>query len=260
MNNPIDQIQSYYEDLTKTDKEIAIYIINNPRDVITQSMDYMVKQTNSSKSALSRFAQRIGYEGFTQFKYDMGRFLISSGGISQGEDSDPIHKIVKTYSEYILKMADSLDPKQLDRIAAAFAEADNVKIFGINRSYNSANQLKQRLTRIGYTNISSEGDQAVIGDYLASAKDNDVFVIFTTTDNTKFYTPRLKEIANRKCKIICFTANPSLPFRKQCYEYVTIPRISKDSYASFLDDQAIFMVLIEILMEAIARKSQADNE
>ena len=259
MNNPIDQIQSYYEELTKTDKEIAIYIINNPRDVVTQSMDYLVNQTNSSKSALSRFAQRIGYAGFTEFKYDMGRFLISSSGMNQKEDIDPIHKIAKTYSEYIMKMADSLDPKQLDRIAAVFTESQNIKIFGINRSHNNADQLKQRLTRIGYTNISSEGDQAVIGDYLASAKDNDVFVIFTTTDNTKFYAPRLKEISSKKCKIICFTANPSLPFRKQCYEYVVIPRISRDSYASFLDDQAVFMVFVEILIEAIVRKSQKDN-
>lgn len=260
MNNPIDQIQSYYEELTKTDKEIAIFIINNPRDVVTQNMDYLVKQTNSSKSALSRFAQRIGYAGFTEFKYDMGRFLVSSGGFNQEEDIDPIHKIARTYSEYILKMADSLDPKQLDRIASVFTEAENVKIFGINRSHNSAEQLKQRLTRIGFTNISSEGDQAVINDYLGSAKDNDVFVIFTTTDNTKFYTPRLKEIRNKKCKIICFTANPSLPFRKQCYEYVVIPRISRDSYASFLDDQAVFLVFIEILMEAIARRIQNNNE
>ena len=256
MNNPIDQIQSYYDDLTKTDKEIAVYIINNPRDVVTQPLDEIARKTGSSKSAMSRFAQRIGYNGFTEFRYEMARFLVSHGNSDQSKsDQDPIQIITKTYSDYILRMAEVLDRTQIDRIADVFAKNDNIKIFGINRSYNSACQLKQRLARIGFSNISSEGDNAVIGDYLASADKKDVFFIFSTTDNTKYYTSRMKEVAQSGCKIIFITANPSLPFRKQCYEYAVVPRISKDSYASFLDDQAIFFVFIEILIEAIVRKT-----
>ena len=255
MNNPIDQIQTYYENLTKTDKEIAIHIINNPRDVATQTLDELAKITSTSKSALSRFAQRIGYTGFTEFKYEMARFLVSNISSSEeGEEHDPIRMITKTYSDYILKMGETVDSKQIERIADLFASAENVMIFGINRSANSARQMKQRLTRIGFTNVSSEDDQAVIGDYLANATAKDTYFIFSTTDNTKFFTSRLKEYKNSKCRIIFITANPSLPFKKQCSEYVVVPRISKDSYASFLDDQAVFFVLIEILIEAIVRR------
>ena len=255
MNNPIDKIQSYYEDLTKTDKDIAIYIINNPRDVATQPLEYLAKITGSSKSALSRFAQRLGYAGFTEFKYDVARFLVSHNEEKDSLDQDPIKRITRTYSDYILRMGDSLDPNQIDRIANAFSNCRNVKALGFNRSANSANQLKQRLTRIGYSNISSESDSGVIGDLLNSGKEDDVFVIFTTTDNTRYFTSNLKDIKNKKYKIICITCNPTLPFKKQCYEYVTIPRISRDSYASFLDDQALFLVFIEILIEAIVRKT-----
>ena len=256
MNNPIDQIQSYYDELTKTDKEIAVYIINNPRDVATQTLEEMARKTDSSKSAMSRFAQRIGYNGYTEFRYEMARFLVSHNNASENkEERDPVETITKTYSDYILKLAEVLDRSQIERIANVFAQNNNIKILGINRSYNSACQMKDRLTRIGFTNIFSEGDQAVIGDYLAAAKKDDVFVIFSTTDNTKYYTSRMKEVAEKGAKVIFLTANPSLPFRKLCYEYVVVPRISKDSYASFLDDQAIFFVLIEILIEAIVRKT-----
>jgi DNA-binding MurR/RpiR family transcriptional regulator len=255
MNNPLDKIQSYYEDLTKTDKEIAIYIINNPRDVATQPLEYLAKTTGSSKSALSRFAQRIGYAGFTEFKYDVARFLVSHNEEKDSQETDPIKRISKTYSDYILRLGESIDPNQIDRIADAFLNCGNVKVLGFNRSANSANQFKQRLTRIGYSNISSESDSGVIGDLLNSGKEDDVFVIFTTTDNTRYFTSNLKDIKNKKYKIICITCNPTLPFKKQCYEYVTIPRISRDSYASFLDDQALFLVFIEILIEAIVRKT-----
>ena len=256
MNNPIDQIQTYYDDLTKTDKEIAIHIINNPRDVATQTLDELAKITNTSKSALSRFAQRIGYAGFTEFKYEMARFLVSNIGSSEEIDHDPIHMITRTYSDYILKLGESLDPKQIERIADLFVTSENVMIFGINRSGNSSRQMKQRLTRIGFANIASEEDSAVIGDYLANATARDTYIIFSTTDNTRFFTSRLKDYKDLKCKIIFITANPSLPFKKQCTEYVVVPRISKDSYASFLDDQAVFFVLIEILIEAIVEKTK----
>ena len=256
MDNPIDKIQSYYEDLTKTDKEIAIYAMNNPRDVATQPLEYLAKVTGSSKSALSRFAQRIGYAGFTEFKFDIARFLVSHNDEKEVGNEDPITRITRTYSDYILKMGESLDPKQIDRIAEVIPNSRNVKIIGFNRSANSANQLKQRLIRIGYSNISSEDDSAVISDILSSGSDDDVYVIFTTTDNTRFFSSHLKDNKDKKYKIICITCNPSLPFKKQCYEYIAIPRISRDSYASFLDDQALFLIFIEVLIEAIVRKTK----
>jgi len=45
-----------------------------------------------------------------------------------------------------------------------------------------------------------------------------------------------------------------LPLKNRCEEFVVLPRISRDSYAAFLDDQAIFMVFSAVLMEAIAYK------
>lgn len=257
MNNPIDKIQSYYDDLTKTDKDIAVYIINNPRDVVTQSLDYLSKKTGASKSAMSRFAQRIGYNGFTEFKYDLARFMVSSSSGDEDEPHDPIEVITRTYSDYILRLSDTIDRRQIERIADLLADAYTIKILGINRSGNAANQLKQRLTRIGFSNISSECDTAVIGDLLNSSKKEDVLVVFSTTDNTRFYSNNFKDV---KAKIVFITANPNLPVRKKCDEYVTIPRISRDSYASFLDDQAIFLVLIEILIEAMVRRFNIKNK
>ena len=254
MNNPIEKIQSYYDELTKTDKEIAIYLINNPWDAATKALDEIAKRTNTSKSAMSRFAQRIGYSGYTEFKYEMARYMASGSARSEEETvSEPLKLITRTYADYILKMGETLDKNQLERIAGLFLSSENVKILGINRSYNSANQLKQRLIRIGFSNVSSEGDSGELNDLLLSAKKKDMFIIISTTDNTKFYASRLKDV---KAKIVFITANPSLPLKKYCDEYIVVPRISRDSYASFLDDQAIFFVLNEILIEVIARKAE----
>lgn len=124
---------------------------------------------------------------------------------------------------------------------------------GINRSYNSANQLKQRLARIGL-HVTSEGDGVVIRDNFASMTEEDLVIIFTTTDNSKTFAPLFKEFPNCKARFVTVTCNPSLPFKNRCEEFVVLPRISKDSYAAFLDDQALFFVFNEVLIEAIAYK------
>ncbi len=252
MPNPLDKIQAYYDDLTKTDKEIAIYIINNPNSVITEGLDAIAKKTKSSKSAVSRFAKRIGYTGFTEFAYDVGRFLISHEDEDSSEDKDPVRRITSTYANYINRIPEAVSREQIDHLARMFIKATVVKIFGVNRSYNTACQFKQRLARVGFPNVMAEGDGTVIRDYMNSSGEDNLIIIFSTTDNSKTFSTMFTGL-KKKSKIVFITCNPNLPFRKQCDEYIVLPRISRDSYASFLDDQALFMVFVEILIEAIVR-------
>jgi DNA-binding MurR/RpiR family transcriptional regulator len=255
MNNPIEQIQMYYGEMTKTDREIAIYIINNPNAVITEGMNEIARKTKSSKSAVSRFAQKIGYSGFTEFAYDMGRFLISHDNAETPEENDPVRRISSTYANYINMIPEYVSKDQIDHLAMLFTQASVVKLFGINRSFNTASQFKQRLARIGFPNVMAEGDRVVITDYMNSSGKDNLIIIFSTTDNSKYFTSLFNDIKQIKSQIVFITCNPNLPFKKKCNEYIVLPRISKDSYATFLDDQALFMVFVEILIEAIVRNS-----
>lgn len=260
MNNPLDRIQSYYGDLTKTDREIAIYIINNPRDIVTVGIDDIAKTIGVSKSAVSRFAKRIGYNGYVDFRYELAQYLVAGvGSDTEQMEKDPKVKICSTYADYINRIPEAVSTEQVNHIADLFLSAKRAQILGVNRSYNSANQLKQRLARIGL-HVTSEGDGVVIRDNFASFTEEDLVIIFTTTDNSKTFAPLFKEFPNSKAHFVTVTCNPALPFKNRCEEFVVLPRISKDSYAAFLDDQAIFMVFSEVLIEAIAYKYNKRDE
>ena len=36
-NNPLDRMQSYYSDFSRTDENISVYVLNNPRIVATST-------------------------------------------------------------------------------------------------------------------------------------------------------------------------------------------------------------------------------
>jgi DNA-binding MurR/RpiR family transcriptional regulator len=249
--NPLDRIQSYYDELTNKDKDIAVYIINNPKDACRSSIDGVAKRAGTSKSALVRFANRIGYSGFAELKYDLSRFLVSANSGTDEENKDPVRSICDTYASYISRMAEAIDPADLDAIAAVLIKARRIKIFGFNRTFNSAMQMRQRLAKIGI-DAEAVADTTLMTDYEDICTPDDCVIVFTISDNGGFYKPIVTAIADNRCPVFCFTMSQALPFKKKCEKYIVLPRISRDSSISFLDDQAVFMVFIEILMNNIA--------
>ena len=259
MPNPLDRIQSYFPDFTKTDKELAVYFINNPRNAITTPISDIVKETKTSKAALSRFAQKLGYSGFSEFRYDVSRSLIGGDEDIVEEKKITAGSIIDKYIEYIGQLKEVSSQPQLEHIAEMFLSSNRIKIFGMNRSFNSALQFKQRLARMGFDSEASS-DTVVMTDCAGILNASDLVFIYTTTDNTKTFANITKELKTHGCKIVCITANQNLSFKKLCDEFVVVPRISRDSYFSFLDDQPLFMIYSELMLEAIARQSNLKQE
>ncbi|MCI5773574.1 MAG: MurR/RpiR family transcriptional regulator [Erysipelotrichaceae bacterium] len=247
--NPIELIQNHFEDFTKNEKEIAIYIINNPHQIFHYSIMDLVKNTKTSKSAIIRFTQKLGYEGFSDFKFDLRRAIISN-------DNEYIenNSIIRSYIECLVQMEATMDKKQISNLAEQIVKSNRIKVVGSGRTFNSAFQLKQRLLKIG---IDSEAIQeySIIRDSLSILKQEDLVIIFTIADNGKAYTPIFKDF-DFDFSLNTITMTNNLPFKKFCNNYITLPKISNYRYNTFLDDQALFYVFIEILLNEVAKHSR----
>lgn len=255
--NPLERIESYSSEFTKSDRDIADVVLKDPREAVRSSIDHLAKVANVSKSAIVRFSNRIGYSGFTDFKYDLSRYLVSQNASASDdtEKKDPIHAITGLYSRYISMIADCISEEDLKKAAEIILRSDRIKIYGQNRTYHSALQLRTRFAKISL-DAEAVCDLSLMTDLSYTLKEKDCLIIFTIADNTGLYKRQLPIYKESRCSVICIAMTPSLPFRKQCSEYIVLPRISKDSAVSFLDDQAIYFVFIELLMDAIASRMQ----
>lgn len=258
--NPFDRIQSCYEDMTPTDREIAVYILNSPREAARLSITEVARQTGSSKSALVRFANRIGYSGYAEFKFDLSRFLVSRNASANAdvETGDAVRNITETYSRYILQIQEACTGQDLSRLASLIIQANRIKIFGYDRTFNSAMQLRQRLAKIGI-DAEAVNDIAIMSDLPDILNKKDLVIVFTISNNGA-YNDYVTRFADRNVPVIVLTMTPNLPYQKFTREYIVLPRISRDSNISFLDDQAIYMVFIELLMDAAAAQLQKQNK
>lgn len=251
-NNPLDRMQSYYSDFSKTDENIAVYILNNPRVAATSSTEDIGKAIHVSKSALSRFAKRIGYPGFNEFRYDLSRFLISQNSVEKDDESKPpLIAITDTYREYLSLMAKQCSEEQITRIAQEIASARLIKIFAVNRTYNSALHFKQRLGRAGYDSEAIY-DTTTMADAVNILGKDDV-AIFLTIRNKIKYDSYVKALYEKGCPVICITMSQDLAFKRYCKEYAVLPRISRNSSMTFLDDQPLFLVYLETVLAELAK-------
>ena len=253
-SNPLERIPAYEAEMSPTDKEIAAYVQASPLDTARSSIDVLAGRIGVSKSALVRFSNRIGYAGFSEFKFDLSRYLVSrNAASSENEENNPIAAITGLYASYITRIQESLTESQAEHIAALVSRCQRLKIFGYNRTYNAALQMRQRLAKIG-VDAEAVYDTTLMNDVAENLNPEAVLIVFTIADNGGIYNSIVQNAAERGCPVIIFTMSQTLPFKSLCTEYVCLPRISKDSGISFLDDQAIYFVFIEVLMDFISKR------
>lgn len=67
--NLVSIIQQHQKELGDLDKEILSYILENQQEVEKMSIIELGEQVHTSKSTILRLTKKIGFSGFSEFKY-----------------------------------------------------------------------------------------------------------------------------------------------------------------------------------------------
>lgn len=249
---PIERLELNKNNLTKSEIEIMEYIKKNPMDIVQFSIIQIAEKANTSKSAVIRLCQKIGYDGFSEFKFDMSRYLVSNNQNNiKDKNETSINAITSNYIEYISKINTSITLEEVHALAEKINSSNRVKILGINRTGLSANQLRMRLSKIGI-DAESITDSVLMRDAITLLKKGDLCIIFSITGNTSPYIECAKSLSDTGCTLVLITMNPKSIISKECDSIIRLPLISKQSGSKFLDDQVIFFVFIEIILAELA--------
>lgn len=251
-DSTLELIQLNLYQFTKNERILAEYILEDPMRVIQSTAEKVAEDTSTSKAAFIRFCQKLGYNGYSEFRFALSRSMVATVSYT-GED--PIQQITNAYTSFIQQIPSMISMDQVQTLAKSIVEARRLKFFGINRTALSAHQLRKRLSRIGY-DAEVVDDSVVMGDVSEYLGEGDVCIVFSIKAMTHSYGTFIPEMISRKVKVILLTMTPNNKFADIVNQMIVLPFISKSSSKTFYDDQAIFFVFIEILLNEIARLSQ----
>ena len=257
--NPLERLEKEYPNLTKSEQAVTEYILKNPIAVIRYSLTQIAREAKTSNTAVIRLCQKLGYQGFSEFKFSMSRAALSDtkedGG--EGEERDSMSAIVSQYVSYLNRMAAETERNAIRQIAALICKASRLAVMGYNRTGFSASQLSYRLSKMGVANYLVT-DQVVMLDYMEIFGPGDVCLIFSIS--LKTYKDTVQRLKKNGATVVLFTMNGTTLLKKSCDYFVCLPQISYNRKMGFLDDQALFFVFIEVLLSETARVLNGEGE
>lgn len=254
--NPYELINAHADEFTKSDEIIREAILNKPEIIIKYNIMEIADMVNVSKSAILRFCKKLGYSGFSDFKYDMSRF-VHSGGNTPHEHDSTIDEVLTILEHSIHNIRQSISPETLHQLAIDICEARNIRLFGIMSSGVAATQLMYRLFNLG---IASQvvSDYFILKEVNNCASKEDLHIWFSASGNS--IDMKHVDIASTNAKSVLVTQNHRSHFDEIMDLVFTLPSFDKNSLDFYLEPQYLNMAFIEILMcevsKVLAEKDQ----
>lgn len=197
----IAMIESFYPSLSKTEKKIADYMIEEKGKIIYQTLLEISKNIHVGEASIMRFVRKIGYNGFQDLKLEIAK-----------EDRPQEQE---TYEHYIDEVAGNmvntiantktvLDPKQLNIAIDLIVHAQRLMYYGVGSSGLAASELQNRLMRLGKIGVSvSDSHFQLMHSSVSGEKD--VIIALSLSGYTEDIIDSLRLAKKNKAKIIAIT-------------------------------------------------------
>lgn len=211
---------------TPGERIIADYILANPDKLKQCSSQELASILNISQSSIVKFAQRLGFKGFTNLKMA----LIEEWGQQSKQNAESeqhlhndinVHdtpsviaeKLFRAKQQALRMTTDSVNLAQLESTVAEIKAARRVQIMGMGGSSLVAKDLAYKLMKIGYP-VMNEMDSHVQMTVAQSLGEGDVQIVISYSGALKEIVIAAQAAQEKGAKIIAITSLQDSPLRK----------------------------------------------
>lgn len=252
--NPIDELRRALPTLTKSESKVAGQILKDPNIMLGNSITNLAKVTGASNSAIIRMCQKLGYDGFAEFRFSFNRAMMAAESPSVGTPDDDSRRLLETYSRYMNMIPQRVSIDQFDRLAGAIVGAKRLVIWGCNRTFQSAMQLSHRLTRLGIFNKPTN-DVIVMSDDAAILEKGDVCIVFSMQGRGNArYSEDMDLMRERGVDVHLVTMDRHSCMLSHADTAYVLPWISHGDSINFFEDQIIVYMFIEMLLLNVSKR------
>lgn len=204
--------QINHEPYDSVDFIIALYILKNMQYIKKISIQELANATMVSKSTISRFCRKIGYEDYNELMYDLNRGSDRWGDYSQHPlIQGDYRKYLKTIAEIALELDKTVDYDSIKDIVEDMYSYTNIYLMGSMQAYTPALTLQEELCASGKVTLAP-AIFSLQTEAILRAEESDLFIVFSKSG--KFFDRIFINHSNRdvlkKPKIWLITANPNL--------------------------------------------------
>lgn len=213
------------EGLSDSEKMIAQFVIDRPRDVIDMNIDEFANLNYVSNSSIVRFCQKLDFKGFSDFKIrlasEINTFLVSDKRVEVdmpiGPNTPPKEISTTFLNLYFQTLTDAhtvLDIDSLEEVAKVLEDADVITILATGPSMVVALDFYYRIKRLGYVVII----EPITGYHsLPQVKrsDKEVALIISSFGNSHYVKNWVETEKRLNTPTVMICLNPLSPYLNQ---------------------------------------------
>lgn len=256
-----DKIKGKYNSLPRNHKKIADYFIDNFDRIPFLNVQNIAKSTGTSVASVVRFAQRVGFEGFSEmrdaiaetFQDQINNKVIFPLFDKHTADEDLLTEVANVDIANINNTLNIIERKTFDYVINRILKADRVFTAGLGISYLLAEILGYQLTQVGIDSTVLKHTHTVFHEQVLFMNKKDLLIVFSFPPYSK-ETVEVSAFAKEKgIDVIAITNKQASPITF----HTKANLIVKSENMLFTNSFAAISVLINAIATACALKKKS---
>ncbi|WP_395823804.1 SIS domain-containing protein [Collimonas sp.] len=156
----LDSIKTQIDLLSKSEKKVALTILDNPQMALAENITALAKNAQVSEPTVVRFCRAIGYEGWHDFKLKLAQSLaVALPGANEmlAQDdiaADLVNKICGRSINTLLDLRNHLSADAIQRALDVLLKANKIEFYGQGTSGIVAADAQHKFFRSGVPTVA----------------------------------------------------------------------------------------------------------
>ncbi|MGY3717778.1 MurR/RpiR family transcriptional regulator [Sutcliffiella cohnii] len=161
-----EQVKLHYNDLSQRLKEVANFIIENPKLIALYPAKEIGKLTNTSETTVIRCSTALGYTGYAALQEEIRKALLLPDGedpiqaLKKGmkSENNTMIGVMEQDIEFIKKAFERIDEVHFSEAVSSIVKAKKIIVVGLRTTHAPANWLAYSLNIVKGNTILFKGD------------------------------------------------------------------------------------------------------
>lgn len=259
----LNRIESELGRMSKAQKNIAQYILNNYDKASFMTAASLGKKVGVSESTVVRFATHLGFDGYPSLQKSLQDIVKNKLTTLQRvdmsselfNDSDILQSVMNFDIARIRATIETVDREEFKKAVDTIADADDIFILGTRSSFALSQFMSVYLNYMfdHVRNVNSNSSSGIF-DQIFKISENDVFIAIGFPRYSTTTIKAIKFAKDKNAKTIAITDRADSPLAKSA----DITLIAKSDMLSFIDTLVAPLSLINALIISLAAKIKDD--
>lgn len=249
-------------ELPKRLAQIAAYALENPDEIAFGTVSSIAGQAHVQPSTLVRFAQSMGYQGFSELQEVFrsrlrDRILSYDERIEQlrlhAQASSKSNVIFHGFSEAaetsIASLREKLDPAGLDRAVDILAHAETIYLIGLRRSFPISSYMAYAFGKLGVRSILIDAIGGIAAEQLSFATRKDAVLAVSFTPYASETITLTQAAAARDVPVVTITDSPFSPLAQIATLWLEVVEANFEGFRSMAATLSLAMTLTVAVAE-----------